>query len=135
MKKETFAKGMILLQKIYGKLDHDLYKIYWDQLKQTEDRTFELAVKKIIDSYEFNFFPKIAVFKKNIGEDYKTRAHNAVLRVKYATTHVGQYESIDFQDRQLHAVIQQYGGWPDICMWHDDEWKYQEKYFRKKSYF
>ena len=37
---------------------------------------------------------------------------------------------VDFGDGALHAVINDFGGWPEICTWGNlDEWKYKDRAF------
>jgi hypothetical protein len=74
-------------------------------------------------------FPVPATFLKAAGEDPQSRARAAVGAVIAAAAKLGPYRSVSFGDPALHATIQRFGGWVEVCGWSQEDWKYSEKRF------
>lgn len=133
MNKNTFGKCVGMLQCLFGRMRHeDSFEIYWNRLKDISDNDFENAVSKIIDTFNPTStepFPSIARFVEAMGSRPDDLAIQAANAVKNATGRVGPYRSVSFGDRALHETIEHYGGWIEICKWHDREWGFNEKKF------
>jgi hypothetical protein len=52
------------------------------------------------------------------------KAFDIFMRGKART---GPYASVIFDDLTIHAVVQAFGGWNDICMIPESEWRYRRK--------
>lgn len=122
---------MGIMQAIYGKLADNTEKLYLSILKNIENEAFERGVKKLIEEYEYPKFPPPAVIIKYCGRSSSDMANLALMALKKAIHKVGPYNSVDFRDNVLHAVIERYGGWVEICNWTDDDFNYREKQFLK----
>lgn len=84
---------------------------------------------------ESEFFPSIAKIRNLVLGDPKDLAVLAWDRYVAAVRHIGSYESVDFSDPVMHAVIDALGGWqtqaerlPDITM-QADAFGYQRHEF------
>ena len=112
----------------FGKqLTDDVLAVYWDNLKQYDDAQFAVASKVLLDTFVPSAacpFPVIAHFKIAIGDDLETRAQTALSAVFNAIREHGAYDSVDFGDGALHAVILRYGGWPALCQYEKDDAKW-----------
>jgi len=132
MDNKNFITKIAFLAKYLGKdLLPDRQKIYFEALKFLTDSQFNNAVQKIVESFIPTTqapFPLIAHFLQYSGIAGTNRAQMVVLAVKKAAETVGAYNTVDFGDGALHAVINRFGGWPIVARWFD-EWKFNEKNF------
>lgn len=129
MTEDTWNTGILSLQAVYGKLEVGQLKIYAQILKDIPDEIFKAGITRLIHEYQYDSFPKPAVIIKYCGIDAKSKAINALRVLKEAIFKVGPYQSIDFDDSTLHAVIERFGGWVSVCQLSEDDWRYKEKMF------
>jgi len=118
---------------MYGHvLPDEVRSIYWEQLKSWGEDKFKSACNNIVATFvpsRQTPFPLIPHFLAAVGLDSESKARNAVAAVKEAAMRIGRAESVSFANPALHAVIESYGGWPAMCCWDEDEWKYREVHF------
>ena len=132
MKKDCFAKGMTLLQNYYDhQLSNERYSIYWDNLKEISDNEFLLTVNNIINNSDFEPttkkpFPLLKDFHNN-SKGGINRAISVIGHVRRAINVFGRYQSVNFGDKAIHAMIEHYGGWVELCSWAMNEWLIKEK--------
>jgi len=133
LNKEMFLGAMLKLQKYFGKdLEPSILDMYWDRLKTLPENAFKIGMVNCIDKYDQTSakpFPLIKDILELCGESGETQAINVVALVKKTAIKYGQYESIDFGDSALHSTINRYGGWPEIVLWGEETWKFNEKKF------
>ncbi|MGW8324139.1 MAG: DUF6475 domain-containing protein [Desulfobacterales bacterium] len=133
MKEESFKVKFAYLQKIYGKaLDKDVYAMYWEQLKEYDEETFHVMVTNLVKTFIPTTqvpFPLLPHFLKACGDDIDNRSQNALTALKSTIKQIGNWKSVSFGDRALHATIERFGGWIKICEWSQDNWNYNEKRF------
>jgi len=130
MKELTFKQGMAGLLKYFGRtLDDDIYAMYWGALQSITDQQFGQAVKIIIAEFRPTNtvpFPLVADFLSACGLAGESRAQTAINRLHEAIWRHSGYESINFHDSALHAVIKRFGGWPEVYYWDQHEWDINE---------
>lgn len=136
MKKENFLSAFVSLQKYFGKsLEDSVINLYWMVLKKLSDEQFEKSVENIINTFHPTStvpFPLVSDFVCSLGISGENRAQSAVLAIKKASESFGAYKTVDFGDNALHAVINRFGGWPEISHWSNQgKWEFQEKNFMK----
>lgn len=134
MKEELFKKSMLYLQKLYGNVSDDLYKILWNVLKGYQEENFSKMVENVVKTFVPSSqvpFPLPAHFIKSIGADPKYLSNIAVTAVRNAARNIGNWHSVSFGDNALHATIERFGGWIKLCEWSDQEWSYNETRFIK----
>lgn len=134
MNQEVFKQSIAFLQNYYNyAVPTDvIINIYWPKLKGLDDEVFKTAVSRIIDTFVQTAtvkFPTIPHFLEALGMDSNTKARTAINAVRRAIEAVGRYDSIDFGDSALHETIMSYGGWPSVCNWSDDDWRFKETAF------
>jgi len=134
MIKENFITQISAMQAYYGKnIKSEIVALYWNSLKDISDELFNSMVSYIMENFIPSSqvpFPLIAHFKGAAGLSGESRVQSAITTIKQAVERFGAYKSVDFGDPALHAVINRFGGWPEICSWgNKGEWKFQEKNF------
>jgi hypothetical protein len=108
--------------------------IMYATLQDMTQKQFDTACNALAQSFRptySNPFPSPADFRLAVGQDAETRARNIVSTVRKAIRAHGRYSSVDFGDRSLHVVIERYGGWPELCAWTEEDWKFKETGFVK----
>lgn len=81
---------------------------------------------------EMRFFPKPAEIRELIEGTKDDRAEIAWARFLGAVRDVGGWDSVDFGDAALHAVIIDiWGGWPEACKLDEDDTPYRHRDFLK----
>lgn len=132
MTEQLFKTSIAYLTSMYSKITDDFYKILWDALKKYSDEEFKQMVSGIVTSFVPTSqvpFPLPPHFLKATTTEPNNRAIIAVKMLKNATGRVGPYKSVSFGDRALHETINHFGGWIEVCKWHDEEWGFKEKKF------
>lgn len=137
MQQERFVKMIAVLEAYYGyKLQKNigLMQMYWSALKRLSDKDIEIAFKNIRDTFRPTSqvpFPLIPHFLEAIGDTGQHRAQKALSALKEAIANYGAYQTVDFGDKVLHAVIDRFGGWVEICQWQKHDWDINEGRFLK----
>lgn len=134
MTEEKFLTGMAVLYTLYGKtLSDDALKLYRNILRKFSDEQFEKMLENITMSFKPTSqvpFPLPVHFTESIGLSSENRAQAAVTAVKNAAERWGAWSTVDFGDPALHAVINRFGGWPEVCSWGNaGQWKFTETKF------
>lgn len=92
----------------------------------------EKATWNLINTRTTASFPKVAEIREAATgslEDKAVLAYDAFTKGKAAT---GAYDSVQFADRLIHAVVMAMGGWAGdngVCMITEDEWKFKRREF------
>jgi len=104
-------------------------EIYFKALDDLSIEDVEKATWHLIRTRTVASFPKVAEIREAVTgniDDRATLAYDAFARGKSQT---GAYDSVSFEDRIIHAVIRAMGGWKDVCLITEDEWKFRRKEF------
>ncbi|MFA5300265.1 MAG: DUF6475 domain-containing protein [Lutibacter sp.] len=102
---------------------------YWPLLKHLSDDEFHVSVVGIVREFVPTAsvqFPMVSQFLKFCSSDAQGSAVKAISMLKAYIRKVGKYESVNFNNMTLHAVVERYGGWPAICAWTDSDWNINE---------
>lgn len=75
------------------------------------------------------FAPKVADVVRILSGTYTDRAQLAWGKVLMATSAVGSYQDIIFDDPAIHAAIADCGGWPKVCRTELKELSYMQHRF------
>lgn len=129
MENEAWKIGIGNLQAAFGALSNEQLVFYTSMLKDIPGDVFIRGVANLIKNYEYTSFPKVGTIIKYCGLDAHSMAVKSIGIVKDAIISVGNYRSVDFNDRVLHAVIERFGGWTEVALWLESEWKFREKAF------
>ncbi len=127
--RKKFLEYMTLLGELHDKkITQILLEAYW---KSIEDIPDELAYKIFDQAIAMcKFFPKPADLRElAFGTADKDPAELAWAKVYSACSHIGFYDSVEFDDPVIHSVIKAMGGWPKLCMTNESEMKWKRKEF------
>lgn len=115
--KHNFAKLLMSLAELHNKkLSEQLLDIYWNTLKGYEFNDIRKSLNKlIVDPDVGQFMPKPADIVRYIDGDIKSRALIAWGKVNQAIRSVGAWDSVEFDDHTIHAIINDMGGWLELC--------------------
>lgn len=113
----NFYALMTGLFEMYSKkASPELLDIYFGALRGYELGDLSRAANlHALDPDAGSFMPKPADFVRHIEGSKSIRAMRAWSAVERAVRMVGQYESVTFDDPIIHAVIEDMGGWVDLC--------------------
>jgi hypothetical protein len=128
-----FKLGMAFMQKIFGaKIADDILTVYWNLMKDFSDEEFNGIQQRLISDFIPTSqvpFPLPAHFLAAAGKSGESRAKLAVNAVIKASYEIDSYYTVSFGDPALHETIDRFGGWPVVCRWTLEDWRYQEKSF------
>ncbi len=111
----------------YGgeKLGKEKQELYYLALKDLSKEEFLNGFIRMIRDREYTNFPSIAEIRKYglwlKEEDVEVRIHIAKEKLKQAIKVFGAYQSVAFDDPNIHAVIDSLGGWVKVCMMKEEE--------------
>ena len=111
----------------YGssKLTKEKQELYYLALKDLSKEEFLNGFIRMIRDREYTNFPSIAEIRKYglwlKEEDVEVRIHIAKEKLKQAIKVFGAYQSVAFDDPNIHAVIDSLGGWVKVCMMKEEE--------------
>lgn len=107
--------------------------VWWEAM-----RPFDFAaVKGALNRHAVNpdngqFLPKPADVVKLMGGGTQDAALVAWSKVDRAVRGAGPYQSVVFDDPLVHMVIQDMGGWIQLCSHDEDEWPFRAKEFENR---
>ena len=52
-----------------------------------------------------------------------------LLDLQKAAKEFGPYKTVCFGDLALHSAVERFGGWPEVCSWDLERWRFAEKSF------
>lgn len=112
-----FAALMFGCGEYYGKtLSKGVVELYWQGLKNHSIDEVQAAVNQhMADPDSGQFMPKIADLKRILTGSKQTQAMTAWTKVDRALRRTGPWESVCFDDPIINRVLQDMGGWIDLC--------------------
>lgn len=120
---KKLAKLMQLLSEEYGKAVSPLKaELWYNELKIYPIEVIEKSIRYIIRTRTLSTYPKVAEVIKAIENNNEDTVLEKWLLVKKIMKEVGAYRSVKFADPVLHSVIEELGGWPDLCIKDDLTW-------------
>jgi hypothetical protein len=119
----SFAKFMAFIAEYYRhSLSESTLELYWKGLSRYDWKAIQQAVwHHIRMPQRGQFMPKISDVIESIEGDYQTQALQAWTKVTQAIQRMGVYQSVQFDDPLIHAVIQDMGGWIRLWALYDDD--------------
>ena len=132
---EPFSKMMVLMAEQYGKpMSPELIRFYFDGLAHLPIETVRAALNKHVRNTDTGqFMPKIADVIRACDGRTEDAAYAALVEVQRAFSAVGAWGSVQFADTIINAVINDMGGWPELCARDADEWaQFGAKDFMKR---
>ena len=105
--------------------------LYFQALIDYDITAIERAATAIIRGRVYPAFPKPGEIIQEIEGSREDRAVIAWGEVIEAIRRVGPYQSVNFGDPTIHAVITFMGGWPATGEWTEGEMKWKQKEFER----
>lgn len=132
--KENFAMLLTGLAETYGKsISEGVLGIWWDVLKTYDLSDVQRAISDHMrDADKGQWMPKPADLIRQIDGSGETRALRAWSKVWKAAGSVGQYQSVVFDDKTIHRVIETMGGWIKLCRTSLEEEPFVAKEFQRR---
>ena len=125
-----FQEQMMLIGEVHGRqISQPLLDLYWKVLEPFPDEQCEIAFKRVL--LDGRFFPKPVDFLEVLQGKKENQATEAWLKVLNAVKRVGTYQSVSFDDKAIHSVIDVMGGWEQLCTMKTEDEKWKEKEFEK----
>lgn len=132
--KPQFAALMGALSEYYNRdISDALIGMYWQGLERYDLVTIREALNRHMQNTDTGqFFPKIADIGKMLSGTSNDRALLAWAKVDKAVRHVGQYQTVAFDDALIHRVLQDMGGWIGLGYKTDDDWPFVAREFENR---
>lgn len=132
--KANFARLLTTLAELHNKkISEQLLSIYWHSLQKYEFNDIKRSLNRLlIDPDVGQFMPKPADIVRYIEGDTQTQALLAWGKVMQAIRQIGVWDSVEFDDRKIHAVIVDMGGWIRLCSKTTQELNYIFNEFQKR---
>jgi len=132
--RKRFSNIMHALAEYYAKaVSVPTVELYWRGLQSFDMDDVERAAAAHMQNPDTGqFMPKVADIIRYIDGGSMTRAMQAFAKVERAVRHIGTYESVVFDDRIIHAVIADMGGWILLGQCKESEWPFKAREFEKR---
>lgn len=133
--KPNFEKLMNATASMYGRKPSDRTQLmmYFNALSRFCFEDVQAGFNSHIKNPDNGqFFPKPADIIRYMDGGSETQAGNAWTKVDKAIRTVGPYKNIVFDDRIIHAVIADMGGWIQLCSTSDQEYPFKKNEFIKR---
>lgn len=115
------------------KPERHLVKGYFVALEKYDIEEISQALNRhAVDPDQGQWVPKIADIVRNITGNTQTQSELAWTKVDTAIRTVGPHESVCFDDKTIHAVIEDMGGWILLCGIDNDEYPFKHNEFIKR---
>ena len=131
---EEFTQAFVKYQEYYPEpvMSKEMKSIYFLGLKDLTVEQLNSAYVEIIRTRNFQKMPKIAEIRENaLGETKELmnlRMQMAREKILFAIRKYGIYQSVEFDDKGIHALIDSAGGWHTICSMEQREFEDLFKY-------
>lgn len=131
---EEFTQAFVKYHEYYPEpvMSKEMKSIYFLGLKDLTVEQLNSAYVEIIRTRNFQKMPKIAEIRENaLGETKELmnlRMQMAREKILFAIRKYGIYQSVEFDDKGIHALIDSAGGWQKICAMEQNEFEDLFKY-------
>jgi hypothetical protein len=110
-----------------------VYELFYESVKQFGFEAVKKAFSVHIQSPDNGqWMPKPADIVRIISGTSKDNSHVAWSKVKKSISAVGSYETIVFDDPIIHRVIQDMGGWINLCSTSIEELPFKGNEFKSR---
>lgn len=132
--KKQFAEILRATLDIYGKdISVPVMQLWWAALIEFSIEEVRGGLSRYVRSADHGTFPpKPADVIRMIEGSSGDRGMIAWAKVREAVARVGGYQSVAFDDSIIHAVIEDMGGWPQLCSMDKDEQHFRAADFSKR---
>lgn len=126
-----FRQLLVGVASFYGKEASDFQlAVWWQALSRLEFEAVQDAFNRhLLNADNGQFMPKPADIVKLIGGGTSDRALVAWSKFELAVQFVGSWETVVFDDPIIHQVVEDMGGWVELCMRDDKAWPFVKNEF------
>jgi hypothetical protein len=136
LQKNDFLQALNRVAECYGKtFNESVGEMYWKSLKRFDLEMVEEAIYDHLDDDAGKHMPLPADIIQRVAGNAEEKAYIAWQRVVRAIRHLGSYHSVVFDDARIHAVIDDMGGWVNLCHTREKELFMKEHEFEKRYAF
>lgn len=115
---------------VYGaQLSQILLDVYWNILKPYSDEDVAVAFTTAMKTLKW--MPKPAEILSILEGPSESKSYEAWNCLIAAMGRVGAYRSVEFEDKTIHAVVEAWGGWLEVCRMTTEELRYKGKEFKE----
>ena len=131
MSKAKILEVLAGVHDFYGKEMSDFAAQVWLQAFQGfgGEQVSKALSAHLMDAERGQFMPKPADIVRQLQGTNTDRSVMAWGKCLDAAARVGAYQSVAFDDKVIHAVIEDLGGWPRFCRTEFDDLSYLQKRF------
>ena len=129
--RQKFGALMTSISAYYGKtIEPGVAEIYWQALKKYDFEDVKRAAgAHAVDPDSGQFMPKAADFVRHIDGNSASQASMAWAKVVTAIRDLGAYKSVAFDEPEIHAAIEDLGGWVKLCGVVERDLPFEQKRF------
>ncbi|HEY2567204.1 MAG TPA: DUF6475 domain-containing protein [Candidatus Aquirickettsiella sp.] len=134
-KKAFFASLAVIAETVNRKISPILMKAYWECLKDYSFTEVQRALSELLknpDIKKHPYFPLPTDVVEIIEGDINSKSLLAWTEVVRAIRQIGHYDSVMFTDKLIHAVIQDMGGWIQLCQSTEKELSFVQRDFERR---
>lgn len=126
-----FTRVLSSVSSLYTKpMSKAWVELYWAALQSFDLLEVKQALQAHVNHPDLGqYMPKPADVVRFLQGDSRSQALQAWSRVLRATRDIGSYSSVIFDDPVIHAVIQDMGGWVQLCQVREKELPFREQNF------
>ena len=125
---DQYRDGVKLLKMYFSESEKQNTTFDYDYLKDIPDQLFAEGIKKIIENYQYKYYPSIATIRFYCGYDLDSVTKYAIdTKLRKGCKAVRDARSLSFTDKALNYVCEQFGGHSVIKKLTDEEWTYKQK--------
>ena len=130
---KAFEQIMTSLNELFGdagkKVSHLKMDLYYNALKDLSIEQLNDAVNILCVTKTIKTWPLPAEIRQAVEGNPTDRANVAFDKLIGAVRGIGPYRTVIFDDPAIHAFIQSYGGWEEICDKTIEDWKFMRNEF------
>lgn len=130
---KAFEQIMTSLNELFGdagkKVSHLKMDLYYNALKDLSIEQLNDAVNILCQTKTIKTWPLPAEIRQAVEGNPQDKAQVAFDKLITAVRSIGPYQTVIFDDPAIHAFVQSYGGWEEICDKTVDDWKYMRNEF------
>lgn len=129
-----FARCLLGAGELYGKpVSKQAAELWWHVLKGYDIAAVESAFAiHMADPDSGQFMPKPADIVRRMSGTTQDSALRAWAEVDNAVRRIGPYQSVAFGDATTMRVLQDMGGWLELCQKDDNDWPFVAKEFENR---
>jgi hypothetical protein len=132
--KSIFCKLLANIAEFYSKtLSANVLEIYWNVLEKYELVQVKQALNlHLVNPANGQFMPKPADIIRYIEKDNSLKALHAWDKAISGVRAMGSYHSITFDDPVINIVINEMGGWVNLCCTSNDKLPFIANEFQRR---